>query len=117
MKVVSPTNTRLIVFMGASWCGNKSVVAESVTLALISLRCLPSSTPNLILQDNGQSKPGPLEAGLCREYFPRERNINLALELIKRRVPQIAAIYIAATWGLAQFVDFVTLHVDIRQPA
>ncbi len=46
-----------------------------------------------------------------------ERNINLALELIKRRVPQIAAIYIAATWVWPQFVDFVTLHVDIRQPA
>jgi tetratricopeptide (TPR) repeat protein/TolB-like protein len=39
-----------------------------------------------------------------------ERNINLAQELLHRRVPQITAIYIAATWGLTQFVDFVTLR-------
>ena len=51
-----------------------------------------------------------MQAGFCNDYFPMEHNINLAQELLHRRVPQITAIFIAATWGLTQFVDFVTLR-------
>ena len=37
-----------------------------------------------------------------------EHSINLVQQLVHRRVPQITALYIAATWGLVQFVDFAT---------
>ncbi len=37
-------------------------------------------------------------------------------ELVRRRIPHVFGIYLAAGWGLLEFSDWVTNHFDLTQP-
>jgi hypothetical protein len=34
--------------------------------------------------------------------------MTLVKDLLRRRVPQVVAIYLGACWGIVEFVDFIT---------
>lgn len=37
-------------------------------------------------------------------------------ELVRRRIPHVVGVYLAAGWGLLEFSDWVTNHFDLTQP-